>query len=241
MNEEQLLHHLNNNPLKVNTKLMELKLLRYAQDIWRKNEFIKVDMKEGGMKVEQGYMQDHHIIEYINLLYADKNSEPYFTNGKIDLKVLKEAFPSEPLVDTYFSYRKNVALMKRLQSLLKHVKDGYIQPTFAINSANSIYTSKPAIQIPHSDLAMYLDCDYYHFDSLKDAIKAISNKKADSQIVTVIKKTVYFRNQKYLDEKEKEQQEALKIINEIDFIPLCSYYDDFDLEYLGLSHLFEDE
>lgn len=241
MNQDQLLHRLNNTPLKVNQKLMELKLLLYTQDIWRNNEFIKIDIKEGGMNVEQDYIQDHHIIEYINLLNADKNSKPYFADGKIDLNILKEAFPSEPFVDTYFSYRKNVSLMKRLQSLLKHVKDGCIHPTFAINSANSIYTFKPAIQISHSDLAMYLDCDYYHFHSLKDALKAISNKRAGSQIITVVKKTVYFRNQKYLEKMTKKRQEALKIINEIDFIPLCSYYDDFDLEYLGLSHLFEDD
>lgn len=241
LNEEQLLHRLNNNPLKVNTKLMELKLLRYAQDIWRKNEFIKVDMKDGGMNVEQDYMQDHHIIEYINLLNADKNSESYFADGKLNLNILKEAFPSEPFVDTYLSYRKNVSLMKRLQSLLKHVKDGYIHPTFAINSANSIYTSKPAIQIPHADLALYLDCDFHHFNSIEEAMNAISKAKADSEIITVIKKTVYFRTPKYFEEKERKRQEAIKVINEIDFIPLLSYHDEFELEYLGLSYFLEDE
>ena len=135
----------------------------------------------------------------------------------------------------------NTSLRKRLEFLLKHVKDGYIQPTFAINSANSIYTSKPAIQIPHSDLAIYLDCDCHHFDSIEKAINAISKAKTGSEIITVIKKTVYFRTPKYFEEKERKRQEAIKVINEIDFIPLLSYYNEFELEYLGLSYLLGDE
>lgn len=226
MNQEQLLQRLNSTPLNVNVKLMELMLGEYNYNSWWTSSQVKIELQSVGISVDKHFMETKNIVRYIQEYLIAKYGDARYANREIQVDELGKEFPNDFILGDFNKYKANISLKKRFQSLLKHAKDEYIQP---------------AIQIPHYNLAMYLDCDYYHFDSLKDAIKAISNKKADSQIVTVIKKTVYFRNQKYLDKREKEQQEALKIINEIDFIPLCSYYDDFDLEYLGLSYLFEDE
>lgn len=241
MNQEQLLQRLNSTPLKVNVKLMELKINEYDENIWRTKTRVKEEMEEVGISLDKDYMKDKYIIEYINICQINEYSDSCFSYGKIDLNALKEAFPNDYLVNNYLKYRENTSLKKRLESLLKHVKDGSIQPTFAINSANSIYTSKPAIQIPHADLALYLDCDLHHFDSLEEAMNAISNAKADSEIITVIKKTVYFRTPKYYEEKERKRQEAIKVIDELTFMPILSYCDELELEYLGLSYFLEGE
>jgi len=242
MNQEQLLQQLNSTPLNVNVKLMELMLEEYTYNLWWTSGQAKIELQSVGISVDKDFMETKNIVRYIQEYLIAKYGDARYANGEIQVNELREEFPNDFLLGNFIDYKANTSLRKRLESLLKHVKDGYILPTFAINSANSIYTFKPAIQIPHSDLAIYLDCDYFHFYSLEDAIRAISNKKADSQIITVIKKTVYYRNQKYLEKKEKKRQEALKIINELpEFMPLFSYYDDFDLEYLGLSHLFDDE
>lgn len=240
MNQEQLLQRLNNAPLNVNTKLMKLKLSEYRQDIVLAIERLKSELKSVGIYVEKDFMEPKNIVQYIQKYLTIKYGDSPYAKGEIQLNKLQEEFPNDILLYNFFDYKANTSLEKRLESLLKHVKDGCIHPTFAINSANSIYTSKPAIQIPHSDLALYLDCDFHHFNSLEDAMNAISNAKAYSEIITVIKKTVYFRTPKYFEEKERERQEAIEGINNLGFMPLISYISEFELEYLGLSYFLDD-
>ncbi|MDQ0216665.1 hypothetical protein J2S13_003139 [Oikeobacillus pervagus] len=215
MNQEKLLQRLNSIPLNVNVKLMELKLNEYLENIWRASEWVKIELESIGLSVDEDFMETKNIVRYIKEYLIVKYRDARYANGEIQDNDLREEFPNDFLLGNFIDYKANISLRKRLESLLKHVKDGYIQPTFAINSANSIYTSKPAIQIPHSDLALYLDCDLHHFDSLEEAMNAISNAKADSEIITVIKKTVYFRTPKYYEEKERKRQEAIKVIDEL--------------------------
>ena len=72
-------------------------------------------------------------------------------------------------------------------------------------------------------------------------MNAISKAKADSEIISVIKKTVYFRTPKYFEEKERKRQEAIEGINKLDFIPIICYLSEVELEYLGLSYFLEGE
>ena len=223
---------------------MRIRLKEYDDTIRRAKEYIYDEMASVGIKVND-YMSEKSVVNYCNqyLVKRFTQNKPYHFDDKqkFNLITLKELFPSESLINAYIAYRECLSLKKRFESILKHEKNGYIQPTFAINSAGSIYTAKPALLLPHSELALYLNCDYYHFDTLDKAMNAILNAKADSEIITVIKKTVYFRNKKYLAEKEKKRHEAIKVMNENDFIPLLSYYDEFDFEYLGLNFLLYDD
>lgn len=239
MNEEQLLQRLNHTTLAVNGNLIKLKI----QDCHERMRFlearIKDEMKLAGMRIGEDFMEERYIIEYINWYLLAKDDDPLFLNGKINLNVLWDNFSNDSLIRSYLSYRKHNSRIKQKETLLKQIKDGCIQPKFAINSAGSVYTAKPSFQIPHSDLAYYFDCTYYHFDSLEKAMKAIANAKKDTEIVTVIKKTVYYRNTKYFEEKEKRRQELIKEAQKNDFIPLICYSDECELEYLGLSYLLD--
>jgi hypothetical protein len=236
MNQEQLLQQLNGTPLNINVKLMELMLKEHHYNLWWASGQVKIELQSFSISVDKDFMETKNIVRYIQEYLIAKYGDARYAEGEIQVNELKEEFPNDYLLHNFFDYNTNTSLKIRLGSLLRHVKDGYIQPTFAINSANSIYTSKPAIQIPHSDLALYLDSDFHHFDSIEEAMNAISKAKADSEIITVIKKTVYFRTPKYYEEKERMRQEAIEEINNLGFMPLISYMSEFELEFLGLSY-----
>lgn len=239
MNKEQLLQRLNHTPLAVNENLIKLKIQDCHEWMQIPEGRVKDEMKLASMRVGEDFMEEKYIIEYINRYLLDKDDAPLFLNGKINLNVIRDNFSNDSLINSYLYYRKYKSRIKQNETLLKQIKDGCIQPKFAINSAGSIYTAKPSLQIPHDDLACYFDCTYYHFDSLERAMKAIANAKKDTEIVTVIKKTVYYRNTKYFDEKEMRRQEVIKEAQNNDFIPLICYSDECELEYLGLSYLLD--
>ncbi|TSI02540.1 hypothetical protein [Lysinibacillus sp. BW-2-10] len=244
MDYEQVLHCLNNTRIKINTKLMQIKLKEYEDTITSATEYILDKMASVGIKNIE-HISEKSVVDYCNeyLVNTFTQNTPYHLNQneQFNLIALKEHFPKESFVIAYLALREWLSLKKRYTSLLKHEKNGFIQPIFAVNSISSIYTAKPTLLLPHSDLALYLDCDCHHFNSLEEAMNVISNAKADSEIITVIKKTVYFRTPKYYEEKENKRQEAIKVMNRIDFMPLFNYYDEFDLEYLDLSYLLDND
>lgn len=191
--------------------------------------------------MENETLNEEFVVDYINKHLNPVIETPLLNQGRLDQKELEKAFPDDFIILTYLSYKRENSLIRRYTSLLNQLENGYIQPLFSINSASSIYTAKPSIQIPHADLALFLDCDCHHFDTLEEAINALSNAKGDLELITVIKKTVYFRNEKYRHKKEDKRQEVLNKYNKSDhdFIPFVSYYNEVELEWLGLSHLIE--
>lgn len=246
MNQSQLLHHLNNTPIKINAKLMQIKLREYEQTITRAKEYIRNKMASKGIGISNNCMSEQAVVNYCNefLVWRFSQNKPYLYNDieKFNLTTLQEHFPSEPFVNAYVAYRESLSLKKRYEAILKHERNGYVQPTFNINSAGSIYTSKPALLLPHHSLARYFDCNYHYFKTLDEAVNAIRNAKKDSYIVTVLKTTVYYRNSAYEQEKEKGKKTLLRKIEEGQKDPLILFskkHYEFDLEYFGLSHLLE--
>jgi trans-2-enoyl-CoA reductase len=236
MNQDELLQRLNKTPIKLHVELMKLRLRDFNSTIQSTEEFIKREMQSKGMDIQKEFMKEANISKYINqhIINKYKGYEVLDENMKIDLHVLEEMFPSEPLIIAYSYYRNCYSLKQRYEYILRHEKNGYIQPIYAINSIGNIYTSKPPLQLSQTHLKQSFDCDSFTFDSLEKAIKAIKNAKEDTEIITVLKSTVYYRNNKYKHEKEKRRQDILKMIDEqCSFMPLEAYYDEFTLEELG--------
>jgi len=244
MNYDQLLHHLNNTPIKINAKLMRISLKNYNDTITKAKEYIYDKMVSKEIKIDNNYLSEKSVVNYCNqfLVWRYDKNKPYLLNNneKFHPTTLQEHFPSESFVSAYIAYRECLSLKKRYEAILKHEKNGYIQPTFAINSAGSIYTSKPALPLRHQSLANYFDCNSHYFKTLDKAMEAIENAKEDSQIITVLKTTVYYRNSNYEQEKEQIKQAFLKEIEEGINDPIILFFledHEFDLEYYGLSHL----
>jgi hypothetical protein len=236
MNQEELLHRLNKTPIKLHFELMKLRLRDFNSTIQSTEEFIKREMDSKGIEIGKDFMKEINIIQYINqhLINRYKGYEALDEKKKIDPNVLEEMFPSEPFIIAYSYYRNCYSLKQRYEYIMRHEKNCSIQPTFAINSKGNIYTSKPPLQLTQTHLKQSFDCDSFTFDSLEKAMKAIANAKEDTEIITVLKSTVYYRNNKYKQEKEKRRQDILKMIEEqCDFMPLEAYYDEFTLEQLG--------
>lgn len=241
MHVDELLQQLNRTPLKVNSKLMYLVLNDHDQIIKSAKEYIYQEMASAGMKVNANSISERAVVDYCNqyLIKKYSHNRPYYfdTNEKFNASAFQEHFPKEPLVNAYVMYRESYSLKKRHEALLKYEKNGYIQPILAVNSASSVYASKPALQLPYADLALYLDCNFHHFETLEKAMKAISNAKEDSEIITVIRTTVFYRNSRYKQEKEKRRQEVITEIEaESPFMVLEPYYGEFILEELGYSY-----
>lgn len=110
-----------------------------------------------------------------------------------------------------------------------------------MNTAGKIYTSKPPLTLSHQYLCYYFDCKCYYFKTLEDATRAIDRAKESSKIITVLNATVYYRNANYEQEKEEAKQAFLQEYerNPYDFVPFFLNEHEFELEYLGLSHLLE--
>ncbi|MQR93700.1 hypothetical protein [Fictibacillus phosphorivorans] len=236
MNQEELLLRLNNSPIKFHVELMKLHLREFKSFIQSSEEFIRQEMLTKGMNMQIDYMKEVNIIKYINeqLIKKYYGLQPLNDNEKINLIHLEEMMPSEPFIEAYLSFRKNSSVKKRYESILAYEKNGFIQPTFALNSKGYIYTSKPALTLPQNHLERYFDCDSFKFESLEKAMKAIENAKVDTEIITILMATVYYKNEKYKYEKEKRRQAILSLINkECDFMPLEDYYDEFTLSDLG--------
>jgi hypothetical protein len=236
MNQEELLQRLNQTPIKLHVELMKLRLRDFNSTIQSTEEFIKREMQSKGMDIGKDFMKEANIIKYINqhLINKYKGYNAFDENKKIDLLELEERFPSEPFIIAYSYYRNCYSLKQRYEYILRHEKNGYIQPTFAINSKGNIYTSKPPLQLSQTHTKQSFDCDSFTFDSLEKATNAIKSAKEDTEIITVLKSTVYYRNNKYKQEKEKRRQDILKRIEEqCDFMPLEDYYDEFTLSDLG--------
>lgn len=240
LNKDELLQYLNKTPIKLNIGLIKEHLAETTWIIKRDSQNIISEMKSKTIQVKGDFIKESAIIEFIENHLDSPNNE-YIVNGRISLAKLETAFPCNPFVSTYLNYRRGISLKQKLELLLEHENNGTIQPSFFFNSADSIYT-KPALQIPYWSLAQYFDCDYYSFSSFKDLIRAVSNAKIDSEIITVIRKTVFYRNANYKKDKEKRRQKILKMIKEqYDFIPLESYYEEFTLEELGYKLISSDE
>lgn len=241
MHVEVLLQQLNHTPLKINTKLMYLKLEEHDQDIKSAKEYIYHEMTSAGMKINENYISERAVVDYCNqyLIKKYSHNRPYYFDAseKFNVTDFQEHFPKEPLVNAYVMYRESYSLKKRYEAILKYEKNGYIQPIFSVNSAGSIYSSKPALQLPYADLALYLDCNFHHFETFEKALKAVSKAKEDSEIITVLRTTVFYRNFRYKQEKEKRRQEVITAIEaESPFMLLEPYYGEFTLEELGYSY-----
>ena len=241
MHVEDLLQQLNRTPLKVNTELLSLVLKDQDQIIKSAKEYIYHEMTSAGMKINENYISERAVVDYCNqyLIKKYSHNRPYYfdANEKFNAPDFQKHFPKEPLVNAYVELRESHSLKKRYEAILKHEKNGYIQPTFSVNSALKIYASKPALQLPYADLALFLDCDFHYFETLEKAMKAVSNAKKDSEIITVIRTTVFYRNSCYKLEKEKRRQEIITMIeSDLGFIPLEPYYEEFTLEELGYSY-----
>lgn len=238
---ESLLQLLNRTPLKINTKLMYLVLKEHDQAIKSAKEYIYHEMASAGMEINANSISERAVVDYCNQYLIKKYSQnkPYYFDAieKFNVTAFQNHFPEEPLVNAYVIYRESLSLKRRYEDILKYEKNGYIQPTFAVNSALKIYASKPALQLPYADLALFLDCDFHYFETLEKAMKAVSNAKKDSEIITVIRTTVFYRNSCYKLEKEKRRQEIITMIeSDLGFIPLEPYYEEFTLEELGYSY-----
>lgn len=241
MDHEQLLHRLNNTPIKINAPLMRIKLNETNEAIARAKKYLHYKLSSVG--IEQGEdISDKIVVTYCNRYLVKKLSpnKPYHmgNNEKFSLETLKEHFPNETIVNTYLELRECLSLKKRYEAILKHEKNGYIQPTFAINASGSIYTAKPALQLPYPELAQYFDCNHYYFNSLQEAVKAVTNAKEDSEIIAIVRTTVFYRNARSKQEKEKRRQEIITMIEaEPEFMPLEPYYEEFTLDDLGYGDI----
>lgn len=236
MNYEQLLAQLNSTPIKIKTDLMKLKLRDHKDTLKSARKYIKEQMVLKGSKIEEIPLNNTSMIQFINQYVVDplKGQKKLDPAQKISKQALKESYPESMFVYAYTLAIECYSLIKGYEIVLKHAKDGFIQPKFTF-SAGKIYTSSPSLQLPHSELSLFFDCDSYYFHSLEDARRAIENAKPDSQIITVNKTTIYYRNNRYEGEKEKRRQAILKEIgyDQYDFLPLDDYYGEFTLKELG--------
>lgn len=238
MTNNNLLQRLNTTPIKLHVELMKLHLQDFTFLIQSAETFIKEEMMKKGMLIGKKYMEEENIIKFINqfLIKNPKDQTFLFNNQRIDLALLKQIFPNEPFILAYSQFREYCSLKLRYESILKFENNGYIQPTFGINTKGNIYTFKPALLLPQSTLKQIFDCDSYTFSSLEKAMNAIENAKEDTEIITVLKSTVYFRNNKYKQEKEKRRHALIKFIEEQGaFILSDLYYEEFTLSELGYS------
>jgi hypothetical protein len=230
MDTNQLINFLNKTPIKVNTGLIKVYLSEHYMSMKQAEGHLLYEMLSKGFELDWKNLNDSEKNRLINRYFQ----EQYSIRDQINFHELKKAFPEESDISTWLWYQKEQSLLKRHQLLLTHEKNGYIQPKFAINSAGSIYTAKPSLQLPYLTLSQFFDCDFLTFDSLSKATKAISNAKKDSEIISVIRTTVFYRNIYYKKEKEKRKQRIIEEISkEPDFMPLERSYDGFTLQQLG--------
>lgn len=237
-----LLERLNNTPIKVNSHLLKISIKNCKSVIKNAQEFIHSEMTSKGVKANNNFLSDQSITNYCNqfLISRYNHNEPYILedNAKINLNKLTEHFPRESFVIAYIEYRKCLLLKKKYEAIIQHERDGYIQPKFSINSVGNVYTSKPALTLPHQFLNAIFDCKSHHFNTTEDAMAAIANAKGSSEIITVINKTVYYRNENYENEKELDKQVFIKQVEDgiNDKLILFPFEDwEFELEFYGLN------
>lgn len=244
MTYEMLLERLNNTPIKINPQLLKICIKDCISVIRDAEKFIRDEMISNGIKVDNNFMSEQSIINFCNQFFVRRysNNTHYILedNAKISLSKLSEHFPRESFVIAYIEYRKCLLLKKKYEAILQHERDGFIQPKFSINSVGNIYTSKPALTLPHQFLNAIFDCKSHHFNTTEDAMAAIANAKESSEIITVINKTVYYRNENYEKEKEMDRQAFIKHVedglNDNLIIFLFEEW-EYELEYYGLNHL----
>ncbi|WP_035668577.1 hypothetical protein [Halalkalibacter akibai] len=244
MTYEMLLERLNNTPIKINPNLLNICIKNCKSTIENAEEFIRNEMISKGVKANTNFMSDSSIINYCNkfLISRYNHNKPYTLEDKarINLNHLAEHFQGESFVIAYIEYRKWLLLKKKYEAILQHERDGSIQPKFAINSVGNVYTSKPSLTLPHQFLNSIFDCKSHHFNTIEEAMTAMDNAKESSEIITVINKTVYYRNENYEKEKEIDRQAFIKQVEDgvNDNLLLFLFEEwEYELEFYNLNHL----
>lgn len=234
MNQEELLKMLNNTPITIDVELIKNNIAHYEDEANRYAGFVKEGMKLKRFKTTKDPLSESAIMEYVTQKLVTRRELNEVFGKRINYRIFEKWF-TNPSKDQgsdhygdevtlyYFYYYKVKREKQRLESILKHVIDGKIQPTFNINSAGILYTSKPAIQFSPRELEGLFNCKSFTMKSLDDVAKAVANKKGNSTILAVINTTVYFTNGKEEEETLKQQAEIDQLIEESPYIPLNTW------------------
>ena len=190
MDKGQLLTLLNRKHLEINLPFVEAQITAKLEEIKSIERKIREFISSYLTSVADSFATDRYQRWFINHKIFKKNRVE-----KISARLLEELY--EETQEEYFlwilKHRKLNDSLKRYQLLQRSVDArGRILPEFAINTAQSIYTAKPALRFSIQELERILNAKSHYCETLDEALQFISTS-SDIELIAVIKTTVYYR------------------------------------------------
>lgn len=189
MEKDQLLVLLNRKPLEIDMSFIERQIAEKVAEMKKLEGKILDFIASYKITIAENFATDRFQKWFLNNKMFKSNRVV-----KISVRLLEELYAETK--QEYFlillQYRKLNDSLKRYQLLRDSIDaDGKIQPEFSINSAQSIYTSKPALVFSIQELEQILKAQSYYCETLDEALKFVSS--TSNELIAIIKTTIYFR------------------------------------------------
>lgn len=193
MSQFDLIERLNNSGIEINKAYIERQITTLSEELNQHLEKIKnYVIAKGSTPIASNIGSDAFQKQFINRIFKKKRVE------RLSSSLLEELF--DQTGDDYFltlqQYRKVSDRLNKYQKVLDAVSDtGKIMPVFAINSAQSVYTAKPALTFQIQELELMFGSKSKYYETLVEALQFVM--ATSHNVVAVVKTTVYYRENEH--------------------------------------------
>jgi len=204
----ELLEKLNKTGIEINTTYIEQQIMTLREELNVHLEVIKAYVISKGSSPTARMDSDEFQKQFINSkIYKNKRVD------RVSNKLVEELY--DETGENYFlallHYRKVTDRLKRYQRLLNEVTDnGRITPAFSINSAQCVYTEKPALTFPTEELEQLFRSKSQYCETLGEVLQFIAATTHD--VLAVVTTTVYYREAP-ADQHQKRVDHVQKTMN----------------------------